>query len=112
MIFTHREPQIHHNGCATRLDADRAHDRHCLEELEESVHRLGFRPRGFHFGARACSVGLEVLIKQPRELLRGGVVGGLVGPALTRAQDLPGHAGALSDNVETENRIALRLRPR
>ena len=68
--------------------------------------------RGFHLGARASGVGFEVLVKEAGKHFRRGVVCGLVGPTVARTQDLRGHAGALGDDVEAEDRIALRLRAR
>jgi len=58
-----------------------------LVELEEPAHASGHGRCGFHLGARACSVGLEVFVEEAGEFFCGGSVGGFVGPAFTRAQD-------------------------
>ena len=93
-----------------REHADGVRDGLRLVELEEPVHASGFRRRGFHLGARAGGVGLEVLVEETGQLFRGGVVGGFVGPRIARDEDLRRHVGTLGDDVETEDRIALRLR--
>jgi hypothetical protein len=51
------------------------------------IHPSAHGRRGFHLGARACSVSLEVLVEEAGEFFCGGSVGGFVGPAFTRAQD-------------------------
>jgi hypothetical protein len=45
---------------------------------KSQLHALDHGCRGFHLGACARGVGLEVLVEKPRELFRGGVVGRFV----------------------------------
>ena len=45
-------------------DADDLRDRLCLVEFEEQVLPPSHRRRGLHLGARACRVGLEILVEQ------------------------------------------------
>ena len=68
----------------SQSDADDLRDRLCLVEFEEQVLPPSHRRRGLHLGARACGVGLEILVEQGRELLRGCVVGRFVRPAFAR----------------------------
>ena len=82
-----------------------------LWSSKSQLMRQAFGRRGLHLGARAGGVGLEVLVEEAGELLRGGVVGGFVGPGVARDQDFRRHAGTLGDDVEAEDRIALRSSP-
>ena len=58
-------------------------------EIEEPVHPSGHGRRGFHLGARAGGVGLEVLVEEAGEFFRGGVVGGFVGPGVRAGRGFP-----------------------
>src|SRR5256714_7385342 len=78
-----------------------------LVEFEDPSHASSHRRRGFHLGARACGVRLEILFEQSGEFLRGCIVSRFVSPAFARTQDFRRHARALDNNVETEYWIAL-----
>src|SRR5208337_4115142 len=93
-------------------DADGVRDGLRLVEIKQPARGSCRGRRGFHLGARASGVGFEVLVKEAGKLFRRGVVCGLVGPTVARTQEFRGHAGALGDDVEAEDRIALRLRAR
>ena len=80
-------PQRHAEHAHEGEHADGVRDGLCLMELEEPAHASGFRRRGFHLGAGAGGVGLEVLVEETGELFRGGVVGGFVGPGVARDED-------------------------
>src|SRR6478752_8782160 len=67
---------------------------------------------GFHLSARACGVRFEIFVEQRCKLFRGSIVCSFVSPAFAGAQDLRGHTGALSDDLETEYWIARRFRCR
>ena len=55
------ERHPHHTN--EREHADSVRNRLRLMQLEEPVHALSHRRRAFYFGARACCVGLKILIK-------------------------------------------------
>ena len=52
---------------------------------------------------------LEVFDEQPGELLRGRIVGRLLGPRVARSEDCRWHSRTLRDDVETKYGIAPRL---
>jgi hypothetical protein len=49
---------------ASPSDADDLRDRLCLVEFEEQVLTSSHKRRGLHLGARACGVGVEILVEQ------------------------------------------------
>jgi hypothetical protein len=79
-------------------------------DFEEPVHPSSSGRGGFHFVARAYGVSLQIFVEKPRQLRRGGVVGGFVGPTFARAQDFCRLAGHLGNDFKPEHRIAFDLR--
>ena len=104
-------PERHPEHAHESEHADGVRDGLRFVELEEPAHPSSCRRCGLHLGARAGGVGLEVLVEQAGELLRGGVVGGFVGPGVARDEDFRRHVRALGDDVEAEDGIALASSP-